>query len=80
MHDGIALTGTLFQQNTVHSICTHQRVRHLVRPDPNPNLTLTLSLASNCTNIEDLFDDILQDSATIESMDDKSEKVSLSQG
>lgn len=35
---------------------------------------------SSCTKIEDLFDDILQVSASIESMDDKSESGSLSQG
>ena len=35
---------------------------------------------SSCTKIEDLFEDILQVSASNESMDDKSESGSLSQG
>ena len=35
---------------------------------------------SSCTKIEDLFDDILQVSTSIESMDDRPERGSLSQG
>jgi len=46
----------------------------------NSALLSAFTKMSSCTKIEDLFDDILQVSASIESMDDKSESGSLSQG
>ena len=67
---------TFDQRRSDISLSVHKKRKRKT----NAALLSAFTKMSNCTKIEDLFDDILQASASIESVDDKSERGSLSQG
>ena len=56
-----------------------QTGKRLKKQKANAALLVAFKALPNCVKVEDLFDDTLQVSACIESLDDKSERGSLSQ-
>ncbi len=72
----IEMETVTFDERRTDTSLSMQKMRKM---KTNTALLSSFTKLSNCTRIEDLFDDILQVSASIESMDDKSERGSLSQ-